>query len=170
MEVRVRTVGPEARRVGPVFSYGCRGKMASADDVDGDGRLDLLVLVYKKTRYDAKPAWRPFVYTLRTGNGSRGLARRRLLEEVACARAEGVRMLTVERWPGKSVSRSTTGAASLPRRDRRRAASGLRVLRAKGRPDPVMVAGIAEQRPPARRLRERERGRSENDDAAGRWL
>ena len=99
--VRVfRSSGQTRRQVGPELTYRHRAKMASAADVDGDGRLDLLVLVWKTTRYDPRPGWRPFVYTLRDGEwtpkwlGSR--VGHPLLEAAFVRTPQGVRMLTIE--------------------------------------------------------------------------
>jgi hypothetical protein len=93
-------VGSQRCPVGPALTYRHPGKMASAADLDGDGHLDLLVLVHKKTRYDPKLAWRPFVYTLRDGRwipkwlGSR--VGRPLLEGALVHTPNGVKLLTVE--------------------------------------------------------------------------
>jgi hypothetical protein len=99
--VRVyRATGETEVPIGPEFVYRHSGKMASAADVDQDGRLDLLVLVYKSTRYDPELAWRPFVYTLE-GDGwvPKWLGSRvgRPLREAAFVHVpHGVRMLTIE--------------------------------------------------------------------------
>ena len=106
--VRVyRVEGKRRTQVGPEFSYRRRAKMASAADVDGDGKLDLLVLIYKTTRYDRKPGWRPFVYTLEDGQwfpkwlGSR--VGHPLQEAAFVHTPKGVRLLTIERFGrGKS--------------------------------------------------------------------
>lgn len=90
------------RPVGPALIYRHPGKMASAADLDSDGHLDLLVLVQKKTRYDPKLAWRPFVYTLRGGRwvpkwlGSR--VGRPLVEAALVHTPSGVRLLTIEEF------------------------------------------------------------------------
>jgi hypothetical protein len=81
--------------------------MASAADIDSDGRVDLLVLVWKRTRYDPKPGWRPFVYTLEQGRWApKWLGSRvgRPLEEAALVQTpKGVRLLTIERFgPGRT--------------------------------------------------------------------
>jgi hypothetical protein len=66
----------------------------------------LLLLVYKPTRFDPKPAWRPFVFTLREGNwrpkwlGSR--VGRPLLEAAFVKTPKGPRLLTLETFaPGQ---------------------------------------------------------------------
>ena len=101
--VRVRVYQVRCARrtaVGPEFSCRHRGSMASAADIDRDGRLDLLVLVRKATRYDPRPGWRPFVYTLRDGEwvpkwlGSR--LGRPLLEAALVRTPAGVRLLSIE--------------------------------------------------------------------------
>jgi len=99
--VRVYRVEANKRRlIGPELICRHRGKMASAADIDSDGLLDLLVLVYKSTRYDPRPRWRPFVYTLRDDEwvpkwlGSR--VGRPLLEAALVRTPEGVRLLTIE--------------------------------------------------------------------------
>jgi len=131
--VRVRVyqeVNGRKQQVGPEFSYGRKGKMASAADVDDDGALDLLVLVYKRTRYDPKPAWRPFVYTLQEGLWfPKWLGSRvgRPLQEAAFVHAlSGVRLLTVEQfaegktgltvyhWAGFGFRGEWTGKPSAP--------------------------------------------------------
>jgi hypothetical protein len=101
--VRVRVVqvaGALCTPIGPELVYRHRGKMASAADIDEDGRLDLLVLVHKATRYDPRPFWRPFVYTLRDGRWvAKWLGSRvggPLAEAVLVRTPEGVRLLTVE--------------------------------------------------------------------------
>jgi len=103
-----RKAGKKLKLAAPVLTYRHRGKMASVADIDGDGQLDLLVLVYKKTRYDKKLAWRPFVYTLHEGSwvpkwlGSR--VGRPLMEAVLVNTSAGARLLTVERFAeGKTV-------------------------------------------------------------------
>ena len=109
LQVRVcRRSGGRLRAVAPRLSYRHQGKMASAADIDEDGRLDLLVLVHKKTRHDPQPGWRPFVYTLREGRWvPKWLGSRvgRPLEEAAFVQApEGPRLLTIERFaPEQSV-------------------------------------------------------------------
>ncbi len=93
--------GSMQNRIGPQFSYPRRARMASAADIDADGRIELLVLVYKSTRYDRKPAWRPFVYSLTDGIwaakwlGSR--VGRPLLEAAFVSTPKGYRLLTLER-------------------------------------------------------------------------
>ena len=103
VRVQVYQVDARGRRpVGAELAYPRQGKMASAADVDGDGRLDLLVLVCKTTRYDPRPGWRPFVYTLE-GDwwAPKWLGSRvgRPLEEAVFVRTpNGVRMATIERY------------------------------------------------------------------------
>lgn len=88
--------------IGPELVYPHQAKTASAADIDGDGRLDLLLLVWKTTRYDRQLAWRPFVYTLRDGRwvpkwlGSR--VGRPLVEAALVHTPHGVRMLTIEHF------------------------------------------------------------------------
>ena len=101
--VRVyRATGETEVAIGPELVYRHPGKMASAADIDRDGRLDLLVLVHKSTRYDPEPAWRPFVYTLEGDVwapkwlGSR--VGRPLLEAAFVHTPHGVRMLTIEHF------------------------------------------------------------------------
>ena len=108
VRVRVYRIAGHGRvRVGPELRYPRLGKMASAADVDADGRLDLLVLVFKSTRFDRKPGWRPFVYTLGDGRwvpkwlGSR--VGRPLVEAALVHTPAGVRLLTIERF-GKGRS------------------------------------------------------------------
>jgi hypothetical protein len=107
--VRVRAYRMEGQKrvqVGPEFSYLHPGKMASAGDVDGDGKLDLLVLVYKTTRYDPTSAWRPFLYTLEDKRWAPKWLGSRVgheLEEAALVRTPGgVRMLALERTGEKA--------------------------------------------------------------------
>lgn len=88
------------RAIVPPLSLPYPGKMASLGDIDQDGAPDLLLLVYKTTRFDPKPAWRPFVFTLREGNwrpkwlGSR--VGRPLREAVLVQTPNGPRLLTLE--------------------------------------------------------------------------
>jgi hypothetical protein len=103
--VRVyRTHGSVSAQIGPEFTYRHAARMASAADLDRDGRLDLLVLVWKTTRYDPQPAWRPFVYTLKDGEwvpkwlGSR--LGRHLLEAALVRTPGGVRLLSIEDFGG----------------------------------------------------------------------
>lgn len=112
VRVRVYRVDGKWRQpVGPEFVYRHPGKMGSAADLDEDGRLDLLVLVHKTTRYDPRPGWRPFVYTLRDDEwvpkwlGSR--VGRRLLEATLVHAPDGVRLLAIEdfgdNWTGLTL-------------------------------------------------------------------
>jgi hypothetical protein len=142
--VRVRVYRVDGKRrqpIGPKLVYRHRGKMASAADVDEDGCVDLLVLVHKTTRYDPRPGWRPFVYTL--GNdewvpkwlGSR--VGRPLLEAALVHTPDGVRLLTIEdfgdgqtgltlyHWRGFGFWGEWTGAPGQPQ-------SGLKVSDADG--------------------------------------
>jgi hypothetical protein len=97
--------GGRVTLLGPPLLYRHRGKMASALDIDGDSRLDLLLLVHKTTRFDPVPGWRPFVYTLREGRwapkwlGSR--VGHPLLEASFVRTPAGPRLLTIESFaPG----------------------------------------------------------------------
>ncbi|GEM_PF-5168883 len=101
--VRVYRVAAGVRvPVGPELVHRHPAGMASALDIDGDGRVEVLVLVRKAARYDPEPAWRPFVYTLREGRwapkwlGSR--VGRPLVEAVLVRTPRGARMLTIERF------------------------------------------------------------------------
>jgi hypothetical protein len=100
------SVRGRAVRIGPPLVCRHRVKMASALDLDADGRLDLLVLVHKPTRFDLKPAWRPFLYTLEDGRwapkwlGSR--VGHPLIEAALVRTPKGPRLLTVEQFgPGQ---------------------------------------------------------------------
>lgn len=135
-------MGPDFRSRHPV-------KMASAADVDGDGALELLVLVHKSTRYDPKPAWRPFLFTLKENHwvpkwlGSR--VGRPLLEAALVHTPKGVRLLTIEdfrghrtgltlyHWTGFGFWGEWTGKAGPP-------ASDLQVREGKSRTDEVSVS------------------------------
>jgi len=73
----------------------------SVGDVDDDGRLELLVMVWKRTRYHRPLAWRPFLYTLADGRwvpkwlGSR-VGRELIEARLACPGPGPSKLVTLE--------------------------------------------------------------------------